>query len=80
MSTRYKAPAVPSYTCITCGVATTLPFAPRSNQPVLCTDCWRKSKLPTGRRDDTNANVSLMTKPADRMYKAGLSWKWKPKP
>ncbi len=30
-------------------------------------------------RDEVNGDTAL-TAYADRMYKAGLSWKWKPKP
>ena len=31
-------------TCSSCGVQTQVPFQPRSNRPVYCSDCYRKMK------------------------------------
>ncbi|MFA6521820.1 MAG: zinc-ribbon domain containing protein [Candidatus Gracilibacteria bacterium] len=31
-------------TCAQCGVETEVPFVPRNNRPVLCRDCFAKSK------------------------------------
>ena len=77
LTSRYKPPPVPTYTCHDCGMPTTLPFIPRPNTSVTCTACFTKRRQPTGRREPIHE--LLMTKPEDRMYKAGLSWRWKPR-
>ena len=38
-------------TCSDCNVECTVPFVPRSNKPVYCSDCFRKYK-PDPPRDD----------------------------
>ncbi|HIH98983.1 MAG TPA: hypothetical protein HA352_00600, partial [Nitrosopumilus sp.] len=38
-------------TCSDCNVECTVPFVPRSNKPVYCSDCFRKYK-PDEPRDD----------------------------
>ena len=32
-------------TCAECGKATEVPFEPRGDRPVYCSDCYRKSRL-----------------------------------
>ena len=33
-----------SAVCAACGIETTVPFEPRSDRPVYCSDCYRNSK------------------------------------
>lgn len=35
-------------TCSTCGVATKVPFEPKAGKPILCKECYFKSKKPKG--------------------------------
>ena len=38
-------------TCADCGDQCTVPFVPRSNKPVYCSDCFRKNKPDDSSRD-----------------------------
>ena len=38
-------------TCADCGVKCQVPFVPRTNKPVFCSDCFRKNKSPNSGND-----------------------------
>ena len=45
-------------TCADCGDECNVPFVPRSNKPVYCSDCFRQNK-PQDSRDDRGSRNSL---------------------
>ena len=52
-------------TCADCGDQCTVPFVPRSNKPVYCSDCFRKNKPDDSGndrppRDDRGSRLSLI--------------------
>ena len=46
-------------TCADCGRVTSVPFIPREDRPVYCSDCFQNHRpARTGRRDDTHGYSS----------------------
>ncbi len=39
--------------CANCGRATTVPFIPREDRPVYCSDCFQSQRASSPRRDDS---------------------------
>ncbi len=41
--------------CASCGRATSVPFIPREDRPVYCSDCFQAQRASRPRRDDSNS-------------------------
>nr|WP_218028872.1 zinc-ribbon domain containing protein [Tengunoibacter tsumagoiensis] len=44
--------------CASCGRRTTVPFVPREDRPVYCSDCFQSQRSSRPRRDDTRSYSS----------------------
>jgi CxxC-x17-CxxC domain-containing protein len=41
--------------CANCGRTTTVPFVPREDRPVYCSDCFQSQRASSPRRDDSRS-------------------------
>jgi len=44
--------------CATCGRTTSVPFIPREDRPVYCSDCFQAQRASRPRRDDSRSSTS----------------------
>lgn len=56
-SSNFRAPRGESYetTCATCGRLTSVPFVPREDRPVYCSECFQAQRASRPRRDDSRS-------------------------
>ncbi len=56
-SSSFRTPRGESYetTCATCGRSTSVPFIPREDRPIYCSDCFQAQRASRPRRDDSRS-------------------------